>query len=238
MPHRTICNFRSLGGLPAQGGRVRERALYRAADLTGVQPEQARWIAEDAGVRTYVDLRSRAEAERSGPPAALVAHGVRWELVPMDLANDDFWRIPQPGVADWVAMYTGGLERHRDDLARAVRVMADSEGAVVFGCWVGKDRTGVAAALVLSALGVPDEEIVADYARSQEGLRPHFDRFASLWSLNEGRREHIIQSYLIAHPEIMRDFLAGARARWGSLAAAAGLDDDTLARLRARFVAP
>ena len=39
-------------------------------------------------------------------------------------------------------------------------------GAVAYHCAVGKDRTGLVTALLLSSLGVPDDAIVADYVRS------------------------------------------------------------------------
>ena len=52
-----------------------------------------------------------------------------------------------------------------DQVAKALNVLADGlrEGAVLFHCTAGKDRTGILSALVLSFCGVADPDIVADY---------------------------------------------------------------------------
>jgi len=54
-------------------------------------------------------------------------------------------------------------EAYRELFARLVR----GDVPLVFNCSAGKDRTGVAAALVLSALGVPRAVILNDYALSE-----------------------------------------------------------------------
>ena len=61
---------------------------------------------------------------------------------------------------------SGASAEQRD----AITAIADSPGAVVFHCAAGKDRTGLVSAVVLGALGVSDEDIVADYAMTGRNL--------------------------------------------------------------------
>jgi protein tyrosine/serine phosphatase len=68
------------------------------------------------------------------------------------------------------------LERFRSNVAAAVRAVADApEGGVVIHCVGGKDRTGLLSAFLLRLAGVDDEEIAADYALSEERLRPRHE---------------------------------------------------------------
>jgi hypothetical protein len=70
-----------------------------------------------------------------------------------------------------VARYLDLLAEGGPAIATAVGIMADDESCpLVFHCAAGKDRTGVLAALVLSVLGVADEDVAADYALSADAM--------------------------------------------------------------------
>jgi protein-tyrosine phosphatase len=57
----------------------------------------------------------------------------------------------------------------RARFAAVLRVIAEADGApVLFHCTAGKDRTGWTAALLLTALGVPREAVLADYLLTNE----------------------------------------------------------------------
>ena len=58
------------------------------------------------------------------------------------------------------------LDRLGRNFAKGVAAIADEEGATLFHCRIGKDRSGVFAALLLKLLGVSDEDIIADYLLS------------------------------------------------------------------------
>ena len=62
------------------------------------------------------------------------------------------------------------LDFAREPIRQVVGEIAGAEGPVLFFCAAGKDRTGLIAALLLSLVGVGDDEIVADYVRSEERL--------------------------------------------------------------------
>ena len=54
----------------------------------------------------------------------------------------------------------------RDSFKELFRALEAGETPILFHCTAGKDRTGVAAMLILLALGASDETICADYART------------------------------------------------------------------------
>jgi hypothetical protein len=55
---------------------------------------------------------------------------------------------------------------YRSVFARAIRQLAATQGRALIHCAVGKDRTGILCALLLSALQVPREAVMADFLRS------------------------------------------------------------------------
>ena len=67
-----------------------------------------------------------------------------------------------------------------EDAERAYRaffeVLLRRDGAVLFHCTQGKDRTGIAALLALAALGVDERAALDDYALTSEGLRGDLER--------------------------------------------------------------
>ena len=50
--------------------------------------------------------------------------------------------------------------------------LLESDDPLVFHCTAGKDRTGFAAALILRALGVPQDDVMRDYLLTNERLKP------------------------------------------------------------------
>ncbi|QPE04210.1 tyrosine-protein phosphatase [Microbacterium schleiferi] len=72
-----------------------------------------------------------------------------------------------PSLSD---LYISMLEHGASAFAETARRVAVSEGAVLVHCTAGKDRTGVAIALILEAVGVERAAIVDDYAASERNL--------------------------------------------------------------------
>ena len=90
----------------------------------------------------------------------------------------------------WTRHYLGYLDRRPDSVAGALWVIAESRGGALVHCVAGKDRTGTVTALALSVAGVPDEEIVADYAATAERIAKIVERLIDVapysWGL-QGR---------------------------------------------------
>lgn len=159
LPLHGTRNLRDVGGYrTVDGRRTRWRTLLRSDELTSL-PADARAELEAIGIRQVIDLRWPEELSR----APNVFHGsstVRYAHVSL-LAEDP---TPQVGLA---GMYLHLFDERSAQLARVVRLLAVDDGLpAVVGCAAGKDRTGVAIALLLDLVRVPVEVIVEDYALS------------------------------------------------------------------------
>lgn len=164
-----IYNLRDLGGYPTVDGRtVAWRRLFRGAGLQRLAGDDLE-VVRALGIATAIDLRTDGEVQATGtyPFAPLAA---TFHHLPM---IDEIWDLAE---ADGAEPHDYLLARYRDMLQEGAPAIAEvmdilaRPGALpaVFYCAAGKDRTGVLAALVLGAVGVEPEAIVADYHLSKE----------------------------------------------------------------------
>src|SRR5581483_1548835 len=229
-------NFRDLGGYPtADGGAVRWRTLYRSDALHRLTRADVDRLRHALGVASVIDLRSTGElrSEGRGP---LADEPVAFHHLP--LFDGDVKAPPDLRIETLADRYVLLAEFARARIAEILAALADAPGGVVYHCAAGKDRTGVVSAIVLGVLGVADETIVADYVATQENLDAIIDRLMSA----EGYQKMLAAlppDTLHAEAATMETFLGTLRARHGSIAdyvRGAGVDDATVARLRARLV--
>jgi protein-tyrosine phosphatase len=227
------CNFRDLGGYPTTDGRVTAwRRLFRADGLSDLTDGDLETL-DGLGVRTVVDLRTDTEAQTRGRFPAHVAH-VAYHHLPLTETLPGEETAPEWHDATFVAArYRAMLADGTDSVVRAVRLLAEGANLpAVFHCSVGKDRTGVLAAVVLGFLGVADEVIVEDYALSGEAMVRVLERLEREFP----DAKEIIDKYrpviLSVDPASMQGLLDGVRAEHGSfdgLAAALGVDREVSA---------
>ena len=125
-------------------------------------------------------------------------------------------------------------------VARGIELVAEAPGGVAYHCAVGKDRTGLLTALLLGALGVDEDTIVADYARSSLAITVQ-----ATWALIYGvydrpvTDEDLESGVWSARPDTMRATLAWLRAEHGGVEGylmAAGLAPEVPEALRARLL--
>jgi protein-tyrosine phosphatase len=229
-------NFRDLGGIRASGGVLARGRLFRTAHLSYLDETLAAELARAHGVRTYVDFRTNDEIARDGRPDPLIARGVRWERRPFDIADATFWSIRVPAASDWSGLYTRAFERFRSHFSDVVRTIVESPSPLAFGCWAGKDRTGMVAALLLSLLGVSDADIAADYALTTAGLAPLEAEFDFLSPGDPELQKTLFRAFSEAPPAVMQTFLESLRARFGSARAALDIPEETIAALRRAYL--
>jgi hypothetical protein len=153
-------NFRDLGGYAGLDGRpVRWRRLFRSMTPQLMTAADAEAVAS-LKIGLVIDFRGSRFPD-SGPVPA--KGGTRIPLSPTALMRDDpqyerFWLAPPQEALPQM------LERYGEQYAAALRAMAERPGAnALFHCRLGKDRTGVFAALVLKLLGVSNDDVVSDY---------------------------------------------------------------------------
>ncbi len=157
-------NFRDLGGYVAAGGaRTRWGRVFRSDALVLEESDLETFV--ELGLRAIYDLRS--DAERDITPNRLPAGDLIVELLPLiSNANTppEIDAMLADGEAFLADIYLHMLEASAVTFGRILTGLADDARLpAVFHCAAGKDRTGMVAALLLSVLGVAEQEILDDY---------------------------------------------------------------------------
>lgn len=170
-------NFRDLGGYPAAGGRrVRRGVLFRSDAPDGLTEADHEELGR-LGIRLVCDFRAGGEKKRAA---------TRWKA-----PEPEYWPLPiTPDVNDmeilqrlraepvpettraamlsiYRTMPFGSAPQYKALLGR----IRAGHLPVLFHCSAGKDRTGMFAALLLTALGTPRDVVMDDYLLSDEYLR-------------------------------------------------------------------
>lgn len=169
-------NFRDMGGYETiDGRRTKWRRLYRSGTMTRLTEADRAHLAT-RGIRSVIDFRTATE-QQDEPN--------RWGIED----TDGYWSRPHEetfgNIHEMAAM---GLATPRDAemvmeagfrhlpvqqaeaYAEMMRRLAGGHVPVVIHCTAGKDRTGGGAALILAALGVPREAIVADFILTERAV--------------------------------------------------------------------
>jgi protein-tyrosine phosphatase len=173
LPLERGSNFRDLGGYPAADGRrVRWGRIYRTGATPMLSDADFAYVSR-LGLAEDIDLRSSEEREMA-PDRVPDRTGARYFAKDYPAAQL-FSRIPAQGRGAPASPYRTWLTELAPQYREIFRSLLRGEGATAFHCSAGQDRTGVAAALVLSALGVPRDVILADYHLSTKDRRPEYE---------------------------------------------------------------
>lgn len=241
-----IFNTRDLGGLTTPDGSVvRYGRVVRADALHRLN--QAKDQFARAGVVRVIDLRDDAERERAG---VLDLDGV--EVVHESMLDPTFGWISEDELLPTELLrtrYREILGSFGDRMAASLDAMADivadgpdDRGAVAFHCALGKDRTGLLSAMLLSILGVDREQIVADYARSANATAVQVQWLWAFGYVDGDALEKDLQEGLwSARPETMRTTLEWVDDDFGGFdnyALDQGIDREVLDSLRGRLLIP
>jgi len=230
-------NVRDLGGLVTQdGGETVAGRLLRGDNLQELSPSDVATLVGDIGLTTVVDLRSTAELVSEGPAPLDAVTAVQHAHHPI-LSERDRYRYPADPLC---GHYLGYLEDRPDQVVAALRSVAGAGGAALVHCAAGKDRTGVVAALALTAVGVRAQDVVADYAATGERIAGIVERL---------RRSPIYAADINSRPaeqhrprpQTMTAFLDQVRARYGGATrwlAGHGFGRADLDRLHAKLRRP
>lgn len=188
-------NSRGLGGFPtAEGGVLKSGILYRSDALSGLTEVGLRALA-DHKIGTIIDLRTEGERSRA---ADLLPCDGSVQLVPLPVqggAMDEMVQklLPSSGefalseeqisaiveqVPTLEELYVAILDSSATQFAEVghaiVAASATERPGVLFHCTAGKDRTGLAAALLLLAADVSRDDIVEDYTQTGKNLAGGF----------------------------------------------------------------
>ena len=176
---KNLSNTRDIGGFPAAGGkRIACKRLIRSGELKNADPADIEKLTKEYRMHTVVDLRTDAEREQSPDP---VIDGVAAVILP--ILDSSFFGIARDenSVDAWMKLFDDKSVDPTEIFKEMYRKLTFSEyvkpfyrtffdtllkndaGSVLWHCSAGKDRAGIAALLIMIALGVPREDIIRDY---------------------------------------------------------------------------
>lgn len=252
----SVPNLRDMGGYAtADGSVVRRGVVYRANQLNPISADDMKKIA-DLGLKNDFDLRTAEE--RAAKPDELPpgvknvwldvladAQGVSAAEVEKILGNPQKANEALGGGKAAAAMTTTYREFITLPSANAgfrqlfLDLGEPDQLPSLFHCTTGKDRTGWAAAALLTLLGVPKDEAFEDYLRSNEYILPayktYIDRFVAA-----GGDPSIPHEILGVKAEYLQASFDEVQARYGSIenyfAKGLGIDAAGQQKLRDRFL--
>jgi len=235
LPLTGLLNARDLGGLPLAGGGLTQHGqLLRADAPLALGPEDRAQLAH-FGLTTVVDLREAHELARE-PNGLADADGIAVEHVEVwSLINASGIEPADPW--DITGFYLAALDHAGPAFATAARVLAAAEGAAMFHCTVGKDRTGLLALLILESVGVTREAVIEDFALTEPRIGPIRERLL-LDAEQRGIARRDFVRLLGATPDLIEPALEHLDRRHGGAEAYLlrhGAARTTLARLRSKL---
>ena len=228
-------NVRHIGGYQAAHGLTSE-TIVRSAGLQRLTDSGLSALA-DARITTIIDLRSSVEREEHGTPNS-ASFGIR-------NVHNPIWEsdASPAGLGDefdgYAPIYRAMLETGAPAYRRLFETIAQSPDGVLFHCAAGKDRTGVAAALLLELAGVAETDIVEDYALSETLLAPMFAEFAPRMA-ERGIDEKKARKLMASDPLAITDTLSHLREQHGNAEGylrRIGMAPASIEELRARLIA-
>lgn len=219
VPVKGGMNFRDVGGYKTKDGKeVVWGKVYRSAGIDKLTDTDLA-LLDKKNIHTVVDFRGVAEAKAA--PDRLPKY-TDYTLSP---AGSD--SIPNPMQMVKLLKEGNFLEKfygsdgvkYSGDRFRPlfVKLMTvDKKEAVMYHCTGGRDRTGMATALFLYILNVPEETIEADYVASNVYLKKMNNMMAPLAKMS-GLTEEQVQNQMALKPELIRSFFGGIKTQYGSV---------------------
>ena len=267
LPVKGIVNARDLGGYEVDGGKhVKTGRLIRAAHLADATDADIAYL-ESLPTTLVVDFRT--EVDLKGKTNRDVP-GARYVNLPIDASGNAMANATEEEKKKMtgrkkfdvkkVILFAAFNEKAKAiaremyptllfdpdcqrQFARFLRLVVEAEnGAVLYHCTQGKDRTGIASALLLAALGAREETIVADFDATNRVYAKDVKKYSRRVKFWGGKEEEIavVKAFLGCNTENFIKALDTVDQRYGSLEAylkgPMGLTDDDIRVLRERYL--
>lgn len=251
MPFTGIHNFRDYGGYRSSDGRLVRNLLFRSGQHLAATPGDLARV-DEIGLGTVIDLRGDSErlrypcvrgakfaaqvlfADGETAGAGGAAHAVAARQI--NTVDDAF--------AAMIDLYT--FMPRRPNLQSVFRhyfaSLADRDGANLVHCFAGKDRTGLAVALLHRLLGVHDDDIMADYLLTNTAGNSAARIAAGVESIRRTRpdaSDAAIETLMSVDAAFLDAAFVTIDHEWGDARVYArdvlGVDDAMLSRIRERL---
>lgn len=252
-------NARQLGGyVNADGKMIKDGVLLRTGKLSSAIDADIKTLTEEYNLTEIIDLRATAEFKGDPDPAieGVIVENIRVmnesnpaylkaiaEVPTDDPVSDGIARVENGIIDDTmysdIVTSTYAQEQHQIFFEK---ILEHEDGAVLWHCTGGKDRTGVAAVLLLSALDVDKETIMADFLLTNEYFADNIDYMVSETEKRTDDPEIIegVFAEFGADAKYMEKMFTEIDEKYGSMDAflkeAMGLTDEDRITLKDRYL--
>lgn len=236
-------NFRDMGGYRADDGRsIKWGQVFRSDNLSRLTDEDLIRL-KSLDLKLVCDLRTENEAKKS--PDRLPDSQTEYLILPVSHDQFDFQvglKKMREGDDSWltdefmIEGYIRNIEEYPQVWATVIKRLAASESRpLLFHCTGGKDRAGTCAALILLALGIPEETVIDDHQLSNIYIADIMDQInARIRSY--GLDPQKLKPYFSAPKEAIIALLDHLKKQYGSaqdyLIKKAGLDEGLILSLK------
>lgn len=209
-----IYNFRDMGGAKTKdGGIVKKGVLFRSGDLANATENDVKKL-EQLNLKVIFDYRDEFEAKLNTSPALNNVKNIRIpakkdnSVIPTanmeELLKNKIFLQPNILGKFYAEMVFDNASYHH-----LLNVITKKNVPLLHHCAAGKDRTGVGAALIYLLLDVPEDEIIADYLRTNDENRSNppqwflqmkekFKEYEEVFNSLSGVKEEYIQEVFTA----------------------------------------
>jgi len=221
IPMKGTPNFRDFGGYQTKDGRrVKWGYLFRSGQLAKLN-DMDMSLLEDLKLNLICDFRQVSEQDNDPTrlPESASTKITSLSITPGSFGNSFEGVTNVKDMFDFMVVVNRGfaLEQRAQYSAMFDQMLNADQGRTLVHCTAGKDRTGFAAAIILLALGVSREAVMADYLLTAEFFRSGigFERIAKKYALD--LNPEAIRPMLEVHPEYLQEALDAIDENFESL---------------------
>ena len=267
LPVVGIVNARDLGGYTMQDGRIiRDGMLLRSAHLAEATDDDLKWLAK-LPVAKVIDFRK--EQEKPGREDRIIP-GAEYVILPVDASGNAMANATEEEKKKFTGqkkfevkkiIVFAAFNERAQKLVREMyptllfdpdcqkqfatffhHILTTEKGAVLYHCTQGKDRTGIASALLLAALGASRDTIIADFDATNKVYDKDVRKYIRRVRFLGGKEEEIgvVKAFMGCNTENFINALNAIDREYGSIEAylkgPIGLTDADILTLRVRYL--
>jgi protein-tyrosine phosphatase len=217
----SVMNFRDLGGYRNRHGATMVwRRIFRSGDFRNITAADFAAIEKEIGLTSIIDLRTSKEAEQYGKRGFSEA-GIRYTNIPLmgggNKKEEARWLKECTNLGEFY-LHIISEKKFPKQMTAVLKMIADPKNyPLVFHCAIGKDRTGILSAILLSILEIDDEMIIEDYTLSGPAVQKLRENMKKN-HVDEEMVKRLPDYFWEAAPESMELFLSTLKKKYGSVA--------------------
>jgi protein-tyrosine phosphatase len=245
IPLKSVENIRDLGGIKTMDGKVvKYKKLLRSADLHRLTKDELNILKKDYDLKTVLDFRS---TKSSTIKRDLIDDSIEYHhiLVLKELEKvsyiygkinatpDDFFKH----IYRSLALQEEAINTWRTFLDF---VLKNKDGAVLYHCTSGKDRTGIATILILYILGCSNETILEEHMRTNEYTKNQFADYLKNHPNCTKDEYDFYEDLYIAKKDFLDEYIRVINEKYGNfdnyIRDALKINDETKRKFREKYL--